>query len=834
MSILLALSIVMSTGGAVSLPASISDDLAKQGRLGIKPEQCREVEAKLGQTFYMTVDGYGTKQTVASEYNDLVGRIQPGGILPHFQNHGLGDLRVATDKLKQVSKMPLMIGVDYEKVYVGDAGKTATLGMGYYQGLIGKLNRASPECYEKVGYLEGLLHRAIGLNHALGPTVEFRPEANFTPAEKNERINALMNGLAASAVETTLKHFPYTPSDYSLETQSKDTAVPASEVDAKYMPVYKEFANRAGFAMSTHLLNSQVDPNNMTTFSRKWTDKLRNEANFNGILMTDALFMISRYKDTMNSLTRTWTDTKNVTFHNDVSIFAAKALLAGHDMIFLESPAKETAEVFSDLVSLACQNSSTGQRLRSRVLTAFDKIKAYKDKNRDALNTSQKLPAPLVEKLIAARAATDVCAVDISSIKREVAMLDQTKQLCHDFHHAQPAGIQDLANLHELVAHMSPNELREAILSNDAALIDEVLPLINQRPELKNKILAEAEQQFATGTEKERLNAIQTMKALDTWPPSVLRNALTAKDPKVLSQLMQQARYSDLPAVDLPPETILTAANRLRETDRTEASAGYTKHLTPESSEDDQSGRIKDAIASGALDQRSGALLSSYFTKSKIEGMGVEKFLDLPVRLPEKTRLLVESGATSTDVHQGAIQSQRLIQLATKDTSNLSYYNAKAKQSGEEYTPLDVIRNRITGGWANWTADDKSMVTSSLDELKRNTNANTRLFAYQTRLELAPTSATLTEYLSAIQSSWPALKAGDKTAVRGNLANVLNSGFVTTDPDGGYVIKLPTDQAQHVVATLASAAVLKDDDSEEQEYWRKQIDRYQHARIAPP
>src|ERR1017187_8141933 len=141
-------------------------------------DECQTVENHLGQLLYVNVDGFnGQGAAISPEYVKMVRELNIGGVLPHFKTYDPDLQKKATADLQEETELPLMIGVDYNNLSDPDWANTPiaggiTYGQGYGFGMLGLVGGGGQSCVEQMGYLDAFLHRAVGLNQALGPTVE--------------------------------------------------------------------------------------------------------------------------------------------------------------------------------------------------------------------------------------------------------------------------------------------------------------------------------------------------------------------------------------------------------------------------------------------------------------------------------------------------------------------------------------------------------------------------------------------------------------------------------------------------------------------------------------
>lgn len=489
----------------------------------ITPSECKEFEKKVGQMFYITADGFASDYTIHPAYESLIKKMQPGGVLPHYNSKDIEKIREASLRLQENSDLPLMIGIDYQSM------SGVTVGLGFGAGLADNIKSSDVSCFERIGQIEAALHQYAGINNPLGPTVEYNTSAQSTfpsrdTSYRSPRLKAIMDSFRSAGLETTIKHFPYTPSDYNLHKTSKDTKVPASEVDEKYMPIYKELGKNSGFLMTTHLMNSSIDPANMATFSKVWMNKLRHEVGFKGIAMTDALFMINSYPDTMKKMSRDWPARLAKDFNKDLSIFAIKAILAGHDMVFLETAAKETEATWKDVSRFACQDDPLASDFRKRVNESYDRIVSYKNTNRSLKNTNTSLTKDDVKLLLAAKKNQDlVCGKSdpkleaiFSKVRRHPTKIDDTVFHCEDSSLIVNSVFNDeLKKLNKDNIEIVKNIIVKGLNSQNPDDITATLGYLEINPALKEHLKGLLTQDLLSDDKKKTFEAYKTLSDLD-------------------------------------------------------------------------------------------------------------------------------------------------------------------------------------------------------------------------------------------------------------------------------------------------------------------------------
>lgn len=372
-------------------------ELQKAGKLGISAAQCSGVEAKLGQLLYANVDNFGStgKDALDPAYVKMVKDLQLGGVLPKTELAEQSKVAEVHKKLQEVSRLPLMVGVDNMALSGGPI-----FGLGYGSGF---LNKEAPKvgdaCFKREVFLDAFLHRVCGINHALGPTIERTEDKGLLSRDISAvapKARSLIEIFHKAGIATTSKHFPYTPASYNLHDKTADDKISKTAVNEKLEP-FRELASESDFLMTTHVLNSNIDKENVVTFSPEWIRMLREEVKYNGLIMTDGIFMFNKYSDSIKKMASQWPQDQ-VPLKSIHSIFAARAILAGHDMVLVESIAADTYKIFKELLYLACQDKPIGNKFRQRVNESYSRIVDYKKRHNKELRFSDPVPPDLYKE----------------------------------------------------------------------------------------------------------------------------------------------------------------------------------------------------------------------------------------------------------------------------------------------------------------------------------------------------------------------------------------------------------------------------------------------------
>jgi len=145
--------------------------------------------------------------------------------------------------------------------------------------------------------------QAMGINTDLAPVVDVRgPNGSVEttrlygsdPATVTRFAGAYMDALQSHGIIATLKHWPGI-GDVTLDphlTLPSITA-PMSQLESQHFATFRALlSHNPGMIMVTHVLVDAVDPTMPATLSPKMVDGiLRGELGYNGVVMTDSLYM---------------------------------------------------------------------------------------------------------------------------------------------------------------------------------------------------------------------------------------------------------------------------------------------------------------------------------------------------------------------------------------------------------------------------------------------------------------------------------------------------------------------------------------------------------------
>jgi hypothetical protein len=356
----------------------------------------------IGQLLYINVDGFGESPSpIHPSYVELVRELGIGGVLPHFSEKDTKAIYTSLEKLQNASLSPLLIGMDYTPLVAPLSGVKGWAGFGFGAGILGKYGeRLNENCLRKLVILQALLHRLLGYNHVLGPTID--RSARYGSLDQSAetirpKVEMCLMELEHFGLTATVKHFPYTPSRFSLHEENHDLPLNAEEVKEK-MRIFHHVLPKAPAVMTTHLYNSTVDPSAPATFSKTWLDKLESMG-FQGIIFSDALMMIDGHNTLLQE--KGWLTLEGEpNISNPSSVFAIKAILAGHDMVILEGHAEDTRKVFRDLDYLINKTTPLGKSFKDRAKQSLEKLAAFKKQRQNLLLKRPQYKPEVIERVI--------------------------------------------------------------------------------------------------------------------------------------------------------------------------------------------------------------------------------------------------------------------------------------------------------------------------------------------------------------------------------------------------------------------------------------------------
>ena len=326
------------------------------------------LDEKLGQMIMTESE----QNDYSDDLNYMITQLHVGGMImyeSHLQT--ASQARTTTSLSQQNAKIPLLISVDeegglyvhrLEKIYGARPGPTE----------ISQTGSLVFDQQQGVKLAHDLL--TLGLNTDLAPDVDVSIIPGYDTVDRTFGTTAAavikyagpyIEAMQSHGLIACLKHYPGglgdTPYDAHdiLPTDNRSLA----QIYATELAPYETFINspnplmRPAMIMSTDVLMPAIDPTMPAELSHKFmTDILRNQFGFDGVAITDALYM--------GGISDRWSEPEA----------AVLAIEAGNDMILSPMGSARTAAVIEALRQ-ALQN---GQLSMARVNEAVTRIIALK------------------------------------------------------------------------------------------------------------------------------------------------------------------------------------------------------------------------------------------------------------------------------------------------------------------------------------------------------------------------------------------------------------------------------------------------------------------------
>jgi beta-N-acetylhexosaminidase len=288
-------------------PARLSPEASKWVEATL---QKMSVDEKIGQLLFTTYHGSLTP-TDAPAYAQImhdVNDLHCGGFINITQGSPLGIIKsqayptaVLTNQLQTKSKLPLLIGADFER------GAAMRLDEGTsFPTAMALAAAGNPDDAYTMGKFTALEARAVGIQWIYAPDADVNnnpgnPIINTRsfgedPARVAEYVTAFVRGVEENGGLATAKHFPGhgdTASDSHID-------LPVIHADRERLERLELVPFRAailagvGSVMTGHLSipSLEPDPNTPATLSSHiLTDLLRHDLHFQGLVVTDAMDM---------------------------------------------------------------------------------------------------------------------------------------------------------------------------------------------------------------------------------------------------------------------------------------------------------------------------------------------------------------------------------------------------------------------------------------------------------------------------------------------------------------------------------------------------------------
>lgn len=335
------------------------------------------IDEKIGQIVIMGLDGYTIDDTAKRMIEDYY----VGGFI--FFGRNVKDstqLLQLINSLKDTNSgnnIPLFISVDEE------GGKVSRVPNEFIKiptnRTIGQKNDGKVSY--QIGSAIGETIKSFGFNMNFAPILDIdsnpkNPVIGDRSYGSNEKIVSelgieAMKGIQSKGVIPVVKHFPghgdtAVDSHISLPTVNKDLK---SLMEFELIPFKESIKNGADAVMVAHILFNEIEPENPATLSKVLiTDILRDQLNFNGVVITDDL--------TMGAIMENY----------DIGDAAVRSVKAGSDIVLVCHDYDNGIEVLNALKNAVEERMISEERIDESVYRVLELKKKY-DLTDDKINS---------------------------------------------------------------------------------------------------------------------------------------------------------------------------------------------------------------------------------------------------------------------------------------------------------------------------------------------------------------------------------------------------------------------------------------------------------------
>jgi beta-N-acetylhexosaminidase len=330
------------------------------------------LDEKLGQLIMVEFFGSGYANT---ELPYMVNQQHVGGYLYQVVNGNFNAPSNTVDGSRQVTvqanndaKIPLLIAIDQE------GGQVNKLGDAFYgpsPSAASMVAQGDPKFAFNQGTQTAKEMQSVGINVDLAPVVDVGPTSNLledrqfsdNPKTVATYAGAFVDGLQTNGIIGTLKHFPGLGSLSKGDSNDPHLSLPVvnksmAELESTDFAPYKTLIqqNHPAMIMSTDVITTAIDPNVPAELSSKAIDGvLRKELGYNGVVITDGLYMdgVQKYVGSVGG--------------KDFAKPSLLSILAGNDMVEGAFTASQVASTIQNFKNAIQQGQLTEARVDQSV-----------------------------------------------------------------------------------------------------------------------------------------------------------------------------------------------------------------------------------------------------------------------------------------------------------------------------------------------------------------------------------------------------------------------------------------------------------------------------------
>jgi len=330
----------------------------------IYPQQ--DLRHKISQMLMIGFPGKTVSDTIL--INDLQVRGVGGVILFAGNVESPAQLQQLTSQLQSLSQVPLFISIDQEGGRVARLKESNGYSSTYTAYEIGTIFNDETATRDWAGLMAGWLDDG-GINVNLAPVadVNVNPESpaignldrSFSriPDTVYQHCSWFIDEFHQRNVFNTLKHFPGHGSA-DADSHLGFTDITNTWADSELIPFQKLFqSGYEDFVMMGHLFNANLDSTYPASLSHKvTTDLLRNNLGFNGVVITDGMFMGAI--------------TNNYSFDEAVTL----AINAGNDILLYTTNKLDDKSLVDSVVNIVVNKINQGIITEARIDESYNRI----------------------------------------------------------------------------------------------------------------------------------------------------------------------------------------------------------------------------------------------------------------------------------------------------------------------------------------------------------------------------------------------------------------------------------------------------------------------------
>ena len=279
------------------------------------------LEEKLAQMMILTNQSDITRQNIK--------KYQPGGILffaADFNGKTVKGVRKRVKKLQADARYPMFVGVDEEGGSVSRIAGLKNTDVPVFTGARTLYQQGKAEAVAKETRLKVEFLKSMGINLNFNPVADvvssknsymYERSASGKPMGVSEYVKTVVTVSKENDMGSCLKHFPgYGNNKDTHVTYTEDNRELARYQKRDFLPFQEGIRQGADMVMVAHIVMRAVDKKNPASLSKKVHEILRDDMDFQGVIIADDLNMQAILQ--------------NMTIEKA----SAKALIAGNDMIF--------------------------------------------------------------------------------------------------------------------------------------------------------------------------------------------------------------------------------------------------------------------------------------------------------------------------------------------------------------------------------------------------------------------------------------------------------------------------------------------------------------------